>query len=222
VLKRRVAIAVALVAVLAGGAAVAFGATGGAAPARGHHARHQGAHAAPLLSAAASYLGISTSQLRTDLRTGESLGQIAASTPGHTEAGLIAAMVAARRQQFSAGLGERVSALVKAPGGPHGLASRRGLRQAGLRYLGIPPRQIVRELRAGKSLAQIADGVPGKSAAGLIDAIVAAAQQRLQAASAAGHVSAARASARLAALRERVTAVVDRTPQPRPGHSRHG
>jgi hypothetical protein len=53
-------------------------------------------------SAAASYLGISETQLFTDVRSGKTLAQIASSTSGKSTAGLIAAMVAAQKSQLDA------------------------------------------------------------------------------------------------------------------------
>lgn len=210
--KRRIAVLVALVAVLAGGTAVALGATGGSSS-RPHHGRHGARRHAPLLGAAASYLGVSAVQLRADLRSGETLAQVAASTPGHTEAGLIAALVAARSHALTAGLSERIATLVKTPGGRHsGTRSPRGpLREAALQYLGLTPAQVAQQLRSGKSLAEIADATPGKSADGLIEAVVSAARARLEAVASAGHLTPAREAARLAALRERVTRLVNRT-----------
>jgi hypothetical protein len=54
------------------------------------------------LLSAASYLGISEQQLRTDERAGKSLAQIAAATSGKSSAGLIAALVATRRAAIAA------------------------------------------------------------------------------------------------------------------------
>src|SRR5207302_3118042 len=48
-------------------------------------------------------------------------------------------------------------------------------------YLGISPQQLTRDLRSGQSLAQIANGHPGRSASGLIDILVAAKRRRLSA-----------------------------------------
>ncbi len=50
-----------------------------------------------LLSAAAGYLAVSPTQLREQLRAGETLAQLAKSTPGRSEAGLVAALVAAKK-----------------------------------------------------------------------------------------------------------------------------
>jgi hypothetical protein len=78
------------------------------------------------------------------------------------------------------------------------------------RYLGLRPVQLATELRSGKTLAQIANATPGKSAAGLIDAIVAARKPAIDARVAAGSLTQAKADARLARLRSRVTAAVNR------------
>ncbi len=69
-LKRRLALLVALLALLAGGAAVALGA-GGSSPTKGAHAH--GAGHPSLLSVASSYLGIPPTQLRAQLQSGKSL-----------------------------------------------------------------------------------------------------------------------------------------------------
>jgi hypothetical protein len=52
------------------------------------------------LAGATTYLGISESDLRSQLASGKSLAQIAASTSGKSSAGLIAAMVAAQKKQL--------------------------------------------------------------------------------------------------------------------------
>ncbi len=85
------------------------------------------------LSAAATYLGLSTSTLRTDLRSGKTLAQVAAATPGKTTSGLVAAIVAAEQKHVRSGgstlsvaaLTKRVEAMVagqgpKRPGGGGG------------------------------------------------------------------------------------------------------
>jgi hypothetical protein len=54
------------------------------------------------LSAAATYLGLDTSQLFSDLRNGQTLAQIAKSTSGKSVDGLIAAIVAAEKTRLAA------------------------------------------------------------------------------------------------------------------------
>jgi len=51
----------------------------------------------PAVHAATSYLGLTVTQLRADVRSGKTLAQVASSTSGKSEAGLIEAIVAARK-----------------------------------------------------------------------------------------------------------------------------
>jgi hypothetical protein len=51
----------------------------------------------PAVHAATSYLGLTVTQLRVDVRSGKTLAQVAGSTSGKSEAGLIEAIVAARK-----------------------------------------------------------------------------------------------------------------------------
>lgn len=216
VLKRRLALTVALAAILAGGAVAAF-AAGGPHAHRAHLGSHRGAHGhghgGAMLQAAAGYLGLAPAQVKQDLQAGKTLAQLA-SASGKSETGLIAALVAAKRARLaaiSAHLEERVAALVK-HGRGHGAASqaRRGARAAVRGYLGLTPRELHSRLRAGRTLAQIAEATPGKSQAGLVAAIVAARQKRIDTAAAAGKLTKAQAEARGAALTRRVTQLVNR------------
>jgi hypothetical protein len=72
------------------------------------------------------------------------------------------------------------------------------------RYLGVSRRRLRSELRAGTTLAQVADATAGRSQAGLIGALVNAKRRRL-----AAEVSAERA--RLARFTARIGVLVDRT-----------
>jgi hypothetical protein len=54
------------------------------------------------LSAAATYLGLSTSELFADLQSGKTLGAIAAGTPGKSVDGLVAAMLASAKSSLQA------------------------------------------------------------------------------------------------------------------------
>ena len=51
---------------------------------------------------AASYLGVPAAQLQSDLKSGKTLAQVANATSGKSEAGLIEALVAARRAKLAA------------------------------------------------------------------------------------------------------------------------
>jgi hypothetical protein len=78
-------------------------------------------------------------------------------------------------------------------------------------YLGVTRAQLHRELRSGRTLAQIANSTKGRSAAGLIQALVSAKSASLIAEAATTHLTAAKRSARLARLRAHVDAEVNRT-----------
>jgi hypothetical protein len=56
----------------------------------------------PAVHAATSYLGLTVAQLRADVRSGKTLAEVADSTSGKTEAGLIEAIVAARKTALAA------------------------------------------------------------------------------------------------------------------------
>jgi hypothetical protein len=218
VLRRRLALAAAVAALLAGGTVAAMAATSPHGHHKGSAARHTAhAHGGALLQAAAGYLGIPLAQLKQELGAGKTLAELA-TTSGKSEAGLIAALVAVRRTRLatiSASLQRRVSAEVKRVHG-HGGAARHGARAAVRDYLGLTPRQLHSRLRAGQTLAQIANATAGKSEAGLVAAIVAARQARIGAASAAGKLTKSAAGARTAALSKRVTRMVNR---PLRGHA---
>ncbi len=223
-LKRRLAAAVAVLAVLAGGAAVALGATGSAHP---RHAAGRGGSGHGLIATASVYLGIGRAQLEQDLRSGRSLAEVAATIPGRSEAGLVSAILADRRSTLAtrqAKLPERVSALVRRSGTTLTVdrRARHSMRAAALGYLGLSRQQLNGELRKGESLTQIAAATPGKSAAGLVEAILAGARQRLEASSRAGRISSAQAQAKLARLRLHATEAVERTRSARATARRKG
>lgn len=217
--KQRLALAVALLALLAGGTAVALGATGSHQGSRaGHRHAHGGAHPG-LLAAASSYLGITGSRLRSDLGSRKTLAQIADATPGKSEAGLVAALVAAGRQRLQTASGkltERIRTLVQgAPGGSRhhrlGTGHRRGsLRATAVAYLGIDRHTLATDLRSGKTLAEVADATPGKSAAGLSQALLEAATKRLEVRVGATHLSNSAEASRLSRLKTRIQSVLSR------------
>jgi hypothetical protein len=76
-------------------------------------------------------------------------------------------------------------------------------------YLGLQPAQIKADLAAGKTLAQIADATPGKSSAGLVSAIVAPLQTKLNALVSANKLSATTESTIMANITAKVTAAVN-------------
>ena len=162
------------------------------------------------LAAAAGYLGIGAAQLRSKLRTGESLGELAKSTPGKSEAGLIAA-IEQRDRNASRSLQRQVRAQVRTPGGP---PRRRllPLREDAREYLGLTVPQLREREQGGSTLAQIAQAIPARSEAGLIEAIFNDRKRQLEAAVREGRLRADVEHLSLAHLRERVHAYVTQRP----------
>jgi hypothetical protein len=89
-------------------------------------------------------------------------------------------------------------------------------------YLGITPAQLLTQLQSGKTLAQVADATSGKSAAGLVDALVAAETAELDAALKAGTLTQAQHDQIVAGLKARVTAMVNNTRPPHGPGFGHG
>jgi hypothetical protein len=155
------------------------------------------------LDAAAAYLGSTTDALLTQLQAGKTLAQVADATSGKSTAGLIAALVThekaelvdavkagrltqAQADTIGSTLTQRFTDFVNGvrpamgPGGRGGPGHDHhgdGI-QVAATYLGISLDSLRTQLQAGKTLAQIANATSGKSASGLIDALVADATTR--------------------------------------------
>ncbi len=204
-------LAVALVAIVA---AVLILTLGGGS---GHHAPHSvsagGGESAT--ASAASYLGLDASAVRRRLRGGETLAQIAESTPGRSSRGLLHVLLARRAAELSKQgltpaevrdkerqLRTRIRAQLR--------RTRRvgGALAAASSYLGMTQAQLRSQLRSGRTLAQIA-AAHGHSRAELIEAIVQVRRARLDAAVKAGQISAAEERVALHQLKRRVTRQVE-------------
>ena len=202
------------------GAAVAVAKAPGKAKPRAAKVQQRG-----LLPAAAAYLGVTPVALRTELRSGKSLAQIA-TAKGKSVDGLETALVAAIKTKVAAAkaagkldaaradrllqrapqLVERlVNAKPRARATRAKAAARGGLLKVAATYLGVTNAQLVTDLRAGKSLAQVATA-KSKSVDGLEQALLAALKQKVDAAVAAGRLDAARAQK----LLERAPAHIER------------
>jgi lambda repressor-like predicted transcriptional regulator len=207
-----------LVAALAAGALAAAVGVGAAAGAKKPHAPGL------LLRAAAQYLQLDRATLAKDLRSGQTLAQLA-NARGKSVNGLEAAMVAAvrtkldaavsagrltstREQQVLARVQDVVNRLVNAKLAPRPRAKARLLGVAAA-YIGVKPKALVAELK-GKSLAQVATA-HGKTAAGLKTALLQPFKARLDKAVAAGRVSSGDAQARLARISARLDALISKT-----------
>ncbi len=206
-LRTKLMLGIAIGAVLAGGTtAVVMAAQPGA------H-RHRGG----ALATAAGYLGLSTTQLKSELASGKSLAQIANATSGKSSPGLIAVLEASGKERLAAAaanLPARVTAAVNRVGGPR--SSARRLRSGGrmlagaASYLGVSAAQLREELRAGKTLAQVAKETSGKSEAGLIEALVTVRKAALASAVKGGLITQARADSAVQTLSRRIATLVNR------------
>jgi len=101
---------------------------------------------------------------------------------------------------------------VNSAGAGSGRGGSRGDLAVAASYLRLTRAQLRRERRSGRSLARIADATSGRSAAGLVEALVSARKASLAAAVGTGSLSRAIENMRLSTLRRRVTAEVDRSP----------
>jgi hypothetical protein len=232
--KQKLFVGIAVAAIAVGGTMTAVAATGHDGAGKTRSARASARRGGGLeLATAASYLGLSAAQINSDLQSGQTLAQIANATSGKSAAGLIEALVAARKARLTAAIAklpQRVTAEVNRPIGPlspparsarahhgrghHGanlVAAQTYLAFAASSYLGVSAQQLQSELQSGKSLAQLANATPGKSEAGLIAALVKAKQEKVKAAAAAGLLTQARENVLLAAVETRVKALVKRT-----------
>ena len=93
-------------------------------------------------------------------------------------------------------------------GRPFGLGRRDNLSIAAS-YLGLSEESLFEQLRSGKSLAEIANATSGKSAAGLIDALVKDAQVGLAQAVKDGRITQDQADTIAADLEARITELVN-------------
>ena len=216
--KKVFATAGATLAVAAGaGGALASGTRGAAGPAHG-----------PGPVAIASYLGLTPAELRAQLRSGKTLAQIALAQ-GKTVAGLEDAIYAdvqahldravangrlngtqeqAMLAQLKAHLDEIVNHTLPARGM---LGHKRpAFARAVASYLGLTGAELRTQLRAGKSLAQIATA-QGKSVDGLKAAILAAAKAKLDRAVSSERLTAAQEKTILDRLSTHLDELVNRT-----------
>ena len=206
------------------GAAVAVAKTPGKAKPRAAKVQQRG-----LLPAAAAYLGVTPVALRRELRSGKSLAQVA-TAKGKSVDGLESALVSALRSKVQAAkaagkidaaradrllqrapqLVERLVNATPRARATRAKAARGGLLKAAATYLGVTDAQLVTDLRAGKSLAQVATA-KGKSVDGLEQALLAALKQKVDAAVAAGRLPAARAQKLLELAPAHIERLVNRS-----------
>jgi DNA-binding phage protein len=160
------------------------------------------------LATAATYIGITEADLRTALQSGKTLAQIAVEH-GKTRDGLIAALSAEATKQITTAVDQPGTDFARGgKGGPGG--ARLNEEAAAAAYLGTTEADLRAKEQAGQTLAQIAVAA-GKTRDGLIAAMVADGNTKIDAALAAGTITAAQATAQKANLTAHVTAEVDET-----------
>jgi hypothetical protein len=216
------------------GAALALAAGGGGALAAGGGGGEPGPGPGPGGRAGsavvAAYLGLSSDELRTQLGSGKTLAEIAAAQ-GKPVAGLEDAIVADAKTRLDQAVadGKLTAAQEKTmlenlqshlddivdhtgthpghrpagKGGPHFAA-------AAAAYLGLTQAELRTQLKAGKSLTQVATA-QGKPVDGLEAAILAAAKTRLDKAVADGRLTAAQENTMLENLQSHLDEIVNRT-----------
>jgi hypothetical protein len=204
-----------------GGPGFAFGVGGPGL--RGGGPGGAGVLAADVLTPASTFLGISVPTLTADLKAGKTLAQ-EATAKGKTADDLIAAIVTAQTKVFDAenaagwitdaqetsllaAFKTDVTKLVNV-GPPVPPAQKPGPLQTASDYIGISVSDIQSGLQAGKSLGQIATD-NGKTVDGLVKALTAQVQTNLDAAVAAGKITAAQEQTILADITARVTDLVN-------------
>lgn len=196
------------------------------------------------LSVAATYLGLTESELQTKVRGGRTLAQVANATDGKSAGGLVDVLVAAAQKNIAAdvssgrltqsqadeilsSLKQHITARVNStgpPGAPHGRGGPHGGLDAAATYLGLTKTSLMTQLQSGKTLGEIADATPGKSKAGLIAALVADEKSHLAQAVKDGRLTQSQADSMAANIETRVTDLVNgklpaRPDGPPPGDS---
>ncbi len=227
-----------------GGAMFGMGGFGFGGPGMGHHGPGFGGGggllAAEVLKTTASYLGIPLATLQADLKGGKTLAEEAVAK-GKTADGLIKALTDAAKENLDAAVAAGwltdsqasrvleattrvITDLVKnGPGVPSGL-KKAGPLNAAATYLGMSVDDLVSALKGGKTLAEITGGKPGKSVDGLVTALTADLQKKLDAAVADKHLTQSQATAIMNRVTEHVKDWINgvKGPKAAPGATTNG
>lgn len=165
-----------------------------------------------VLATAATYIGITEADLRTELQTGKTLAEVAVAH-GKTRDGLIAALSAEATGKITTAV-DQPGTNLSGPGGRGGPGGPRAMITndiaAAAAYIGTTEVDLRTKQQAGQTLAQIATAA-GKTRDGLIAAMVADGNAKIDAALAAGTITAAQATEKKASVTAHVTAEVDQT-----------
>ena len=186
---------------------------------------------AGLFQQAATYLGAPPADLKAKL-PGTSLGAIANATAGKSRDGLVTTLVNAvsdavakaladgkitqeQADKAKASVPERVAKFVDhtwptpKPRMPSVRAFIGDVMKDARDYLGIPQKDLVAQLRSGKSLGEIADATPGKSKSGLVSTLMNDANAKIDKAKQDDKLTADQATQLKTKAQEAVTRVVD-------------
>jgi len=212
VARRNLMLAVALIAVIA--AVLIITLSGGSShPRRGSAAAQTGSPSAA--QAASSYLGLGLTTVRRRLQNGETLAEIADSTPGHSAQALAGAIVAervAKLRKQGATPAETAAAVRKLRARLRTQLRRKrrsgALVRSASRYLGIEEAALREQLRSGKTLAQVA-AAHGHSRQELVEGILRGRTLALEALRKRGQISPAEVKRALSLLRAKVVRVVE-------------
>lgn len=186
----------------------------------------------PVLDAAAKALGITTDRLRTDLKNGQTIAQIAKSKNVAIKTVTDAMVAAAKKQlasqeaEIESHLDEMIDNLVngtfkrptapKGENGPHrGFGFRGGFGlDAAAKAIGVSTDTLEQDLKNGQTIAQVAKS-KNVATQKVIDAMVAAAKAQFDAAVKAGHMTADQRTKIEANLTQMITNQVNGTfPKP--------
>jgi uncharacterized protein YidB (DUF937 family) len=184
-----------------------------AAPLGGPRGEHRGEG----LAAAADALGMTAAELRTELQGGKSIAQVAADkgVDVQTVVDALVADATKRLDEMKASLPERMTELVNrtgwgehdGPGGHHHGARRIALDTAA-KAIGISAADLRTALEGGSTVAEVATA-HGVEVQTVVNALVAEATTRIDAAVADGRLDADRAAQIKAELPDRITARVN-------------
>src|SRR5438093_4337113 len=163
-----------------------------------------GAHT-DYLSAAATYIGITTDQLRTELGTDKSLADVAVAH-GKTRDGLIQALVAASQTSITTLVDQKGIGAQRGPGDRGVIGDQLSVAAT---YLGTTTDDLRTKMQAGQTLAQIAAATSGKSRDGLVAALTTDAKAKIAAAQTAGTITADQATQLTNDLATRIASFVD-------------
>ena len=163
-----------------------------------------GAHA-DYMSAAATYIGITTDQLRTELGTDKSLADVAVAH-GKTRDALIQALVTASQTSITTLVDQKGIGAQRGPGDRGVIGDQLSVAAT---YLGTTTDDLRTKMQAGQTLAQIAAATSGKSRDGLVAALTTDAKAKIAAAQTAGTITADQATQLTNDLATRIASFVD-------------